>query len=106
MTITFEGEQSREKDVQSARSDLELDSTSENSTHNLSISTQPTFSSGHSNTRFANFFGPEIFQTVLRHPAAAHQFRKFAHSRLCGENLAFLEKAQLLDRCEDFANLA
>lgn len=45
-----------------------------------------------SSARMADFFGAEIFRIVLHTPTSLHQLTKFAHSRLCGENLDFLEQ--------------
>ncbi|KAK5101375.1 hypothetical protein LTS08_004982 [Lithohypha guttulata] len=52
--------------------------------------TQPTSVS--SSSRLADFFSPQVFEIVLHNPTTAHRFKKFAHSRLCGENIEFLEK--------------
>ncbi len=43
-------------------------------------------------SRLPNFFASEVFQSVLRDPTTSHQLLKFSRSRLCGENLEFLEK--------------
>ena len=48
--------------------------------------------SGSSNSKMPDFFGHEVFQTVLHNPATAHQLLLFSQSRLCGENMEFLEK--------------
>ena len=40
----------------------------------------------------ADFFGPEIFQIVLHNPTTSHQLLSFSQSRMCGENMEFLEK--------------
>ena len=40
----------------------------------------------------ADFFSPEVFQIVLHNPTTAHRLLKFSQSRLCGENMEFLEK--------------
>ncbi|TLD18069.1 hypothetical protein PspLS_10536 [Pyricularia sp. CBS 133598] len=42
--------------------------------------------------RMPDFFGPNIYQVVLQDPITAHQLLKFSESRLCGENLEFLQK--------------
>lgn len=60
-------------------------------TYEPSISTQHTATTGTSTSKIADFFGHEVFQIVLRNPTTAHQLKKFAQSRLCGENLEFLE---------------
>ena len=45
---------------------------------------------------FADFFGNEVFQLVLHNPTTAHQLLKFSQSRLCGENMEFLEKVDVM----------
>lgn len=45
-----------------------------------------------SGSRLADFFSREVFQIVLHNPTTSHQLLKFSRSRLCGENLEFLEK--------------
>ena len=57
--------------------------------------TLPAPNSITSRSRLADFFGQEIFQIVLHNPTTAHQLRKYAQTRLCGENLEFLEKVRL-----------
>ena len=42
----------------------------------------------------ADFFGPEIFQIVLHNPTTSHQLLRFSQSRMCGENMEFLEKVR------------
>lgn len=69
-----------------------LDPVEERENYEASISTQPTATSVTSNSRIADFFGAEVFQIVLHNPTTAHRLREFARSRLCGENLEFLEK--------------
>lgn len=76
------------------RIDLKPESLAENSTYEASISTQPTSSSVNQSSRIADFFGPEVYQIVLHNPTTAHQLKKFAESRLCGENLEFLEQVR------------
>lgn len=66
----------------------------ESSSYEHSVSTQPTSISGHSATRLADFFSSDVLHIVLHNPTTAHQLRKFARSRLCGENLDFLEKVR------------
>lgn len=53
---------------------------------------QRTGVSGSSMSKFADFFGAEVFQLVLHNPTTAHQMLKFSRARFCGENLEFLEK--------------
>lgn len=74
--------------------DLTLTPINESSSYEHSVSTQPTTVSGHSASRLAEFFSPEVLHIVLHNPTTAHQLRKFARSRLCGENLDFLEKVR------------
>lgn len=72
--------------------DLNLSPINESSSYEQSVSTQPTSVSAYSTTRLADFFSPDVLHIVLHNPTTAHQLRKFARSRLCGENLDFLEK--------------
>ncbi|KAL0941675.1 blue light receptor [Colletotrichum truncatum] len=63
----------------------------------VSISQQST--SKHSTTsngssRTADFFGPGIFQVVLRNPTTAHQLLKFSEARFCSESVEFLQKVE------------
>ncbi|KAK5950926.1 hypothetical protein OHC33_007998 [Knufia fluminis] len=77
------------------RLDFDLAAVDEEESYAPSIDTQHTqhtSATGSSSSRIADFFGPEVFQVVLHNPTTAHQLKKFAHSRLCGENLEFLEK--------------
>lgn len=74
--------------------DVVLTPINESSSYEHSVSTQPTSVSGHSATRLADFFSSDILHIVLHNPTTAHQLRKFARSRLCGENLDFLEKVR------------
>lgn len=62
------------------------------SVYEPSVSTQVTSVSGSAYSRPADFFSREVFQVVLHNPTTAHQLKKFAHSRLCGENLDFLDQ--------------
>ena len=43
--------------------------------------------------KMPEFFSSHVFQTVLHNPTIAHQLLKFAQSRLCGENIEFLARA-------------
>ncbi|KAL6249068.1 hypothetical protein RBB50_004131 [Rhinocladiella similis] len=47
-----------------------------------------------SRTRVPDFFAPKVFQAVLHNTTTFHQLLKFSQSRLCGENLEFLEKIE------------
>jgi hypothetical protein len=58
----------------------------------MSISKRSATSGSGSLSKFADFFGAEIFQIVLHNPSTAHQLLKFSQSRFCGENMEFLEK--------------
>ena len=62
---------------------------------------QTTGISGSSGSRLPDFFSSEIFQIVLHNPTTSHQLLKFSQSRLCGENLEFLEK---VDRYHNLLN--
>ena len=64
-----------------------------------SISEQANVS-GTSPGRLTDFFGTEIFQMVLHNPTACHQLTKFAQTRLCGENMEFLEQVHFNQGCE------
>ncbi|KIV90344.1 hypothetical protein PV10_07656 [Exophiala mesophila] len=46
----------------------------------------------HSTPRLADFFGTDVLQMVLHDPTISHQLYRFSKSRLCGENLEFLEQ--------------
>lgn len=69
-------------------------------THSLAHS-QATGITSSSGSRMPDFFSSEIFQIVLHNPTTSHQLLKFSHSRLCGENLEFLEK---VDRYQSLLN--
>lgn len=60
--------------------------------HSVVSTSQQTGVSGSSNSKMPDFFGHEVFQTVLHNPTTAHQLLLFSQSRLCGENMEFLEK--------------
>lgn len=45
-----------------------------------------------SSTKLPDFFAHEVFQIVLHNPTTSHQLLKYSQSRLCGENLEFLER--------------
>lgn len=47
-----------------------------------------------SSSRLPDFFSYEIFQVVLRNPTTAHQLLKFSETRLCSENIDFLNKVR------------
>lgn len=72
--------------------DFNLQAVDERDTYEPSISTQHTAHSNASSSKLPDFFGPEVFQIVLHNPTTAHQLKLFAQSRLCGENLEFIEK--------------
>lgn len=74
--------------------DLTLTPINESSSYEHSVSTQPTTVSSHSAARLADFFSPDVLHIVLHNPTTAHQLRKFARSRLCGESLEFLDKVR------------
>jgi len=76
------------------RLDSNLEAVVEREDYEPSISTQHTSATGSSSTRLADFFGADVFQIVLHNPTTAHQLKKFAQSRLCGENLEFLDKVR------------
>ena len=77
--------------------DFSLESINERSTYEPSISavsrtSQNTALTSTSSSRLPDFFAPEVFQVVLHNPTTSHQLLKFSQSRLCGENMEFLEK--------------
>jgi hypothetical protein len=63
-----------------------------NGNDTMSISKRSVISGAGSLSKFADFFGPEIFQIVIHNPSTAHQLAKFSQSRFCGENMEFLDK--------------
>ncbi|KAK4993370.1 hypothetical protein LTR66_006049 [Elasticomyces elasticus] len=58
----------------------------------MSRVSQHTGISGSSSSKMPDFFANEVFHIVLRNPATAHRLLKFSQSRLCGENIEFLER--------------
>lgn len=77
--------------------DFNLDAIEERSSYEPSISTlsrasHNTAINSSSGGRLPDFFAPEVFQIVLHNPTTRHQLLKFSQTRLCGENLEFLEK--------------
>lgn len=77
--------------------DFDLETVDERSSYEPSTS---TFSRGSRNTAFTStsnfrlldFFSEDVFQVVLHNPTTFHQLLRFSRSRLCGENLEFLDK--------------
>ena len=47
-----------------------------------------------SGNRLPDFFSSEIFQTVLHNPTTSHRLLEFSRTRMCGENMEFLEKVR------------
>jgi PAS domain S-box-containing protein len=77
--------------------DFDLEAIDEGTSYEPSISTashltQNTGMTSNSSGRLPDFFAPEVFQTVLHNPTTSHQLLRFSQSRLCGENMEFLEK--------------
>ena len=64
----------------------------EPSISNVSRTSQNTGLTSASGSRLPDFFAPEVFQVVLHNPTTSHQLTKFSQSRLCGENMEFLDK--------------
>lgn len=62
------------------------------STSSVSRSSNPTSITASPTPKLPDFFGAEVFQSVLHNPTTFHQLLQFSKSRLCGENLEFLEK--------------
>ncbi|KAJ9610043.1 hypothetical protein H2200_006373 [Cladophialophora chaetospira] len=79
------------------RLDFNLEAIDERNSYEPSISTVSRAShntglTSTSGTRLPDFFAPEVFQVVLHNPTTSHQLLKFSQSRLCGENMEFLDK--------------
>lgn len=66
--------------------------------HERSTSTR-TMVSAASDVKMANFFGSEVFHLVLQNPTTAYQLKRYAQSRLCEENLEFLDMVGTLSCC-------
>ena len=63
--------------------------------HSVASSTRVSHdarSSESSGTKMPEFFSHAVFHSVLHNPTIAHQLLKFSQTRLCGENLEFLQK--------------
>ncbi|ETS74171.1 hypothetical protein PFICI_14037 [Pestalotiopsis fici W106-1] len=56
------------------------------------LSKQHSIMSSSSSATLPEFFSYEIFKTVLSDPTTAHQLLKFSRTRLCSENIEFLNK--------------
>lgn len=87
------------------QTDFNLEAIEEKASYEASVTTQRTAMSNSSSSRIADFFSSEVFQVVLRNPTTAHQLQKFAQSRLCGENIDFLEKVRNSIAMFRYANL-
>jgi PAS domain S-box-containing protein len=78
--------------------DFNLEAIDETSSYEPSVidtvsrASQNTSLTTPSASRLPDFFASEVFQVVLHNPTTAHQLLKFSQSRLCGENMAFLDK--------------
>lgn len=59
-----------------------------------SLSKQHSIMSSSSSATLPEFFSYEIFKTVLQDPTTAHQLLKFSRTRLCSENIEFLNKVR------------
>ena len=98
VSVTVNGQSlDRENQEQLRKLDFSLESVDERSNYEPSISavshtTQNTALTSSSSSRLPDFFAPEVFQVVLHNPTTSHQLLKFSQTRLCGENMAFLEK--------------
>lgn len=87
----------KENQEQLQKLDFNLEAIEERSTYEPSLSSvsrtsQNTALTSTSGSRLPDFFAPEVFQVVLHNPTTSHQLLKFSQSRLCGENLEFLDK--------------
>ena len=87
----------KENQEQLSKLDFNLDVIEETtdyepSVSNLSQTSQNTGVTSNSGSRLPDFFTSEVFQIVLHNPTTAHQLLKFSQSRLCGENMEFLDK--------------
>lgn len=56
------------------------------------LTKQPSIMSHSSSATLPEFFSFEVFQSVLHDPTTAHQLLKFSRTRLCSENIEFLNK--------------
>lgn len=73
--------------VETYESSVSTDQTATESTTSTSVATD---------AKLANFFGPEVFQLILQNPTTAYQLRRYAQSKLCEENLDFLEMVRVV----------
>ncbi|EXJ92760.1 hypothetical protein A1O3_01312 [Capronia epimyces CBS 606.96] len=76
---------------------LDLETIDERSSYGPSPSTfsrasQSTTLTVASPYKVLDFFAEDVFQVALHNPATFHQLLRFSRSRLCGENLEFLDK--------------
>lgn len=92
----LDSEKANYEDLQ--RLDFNLDAIDEKSSYAASVNSMSRTSqntgatSTSKSSRLPDFFAPEVFQTVLHNPTTSHQLLRYSQSRLCGENLEFLEK--------------
>ncbi|EXJ58314.1 hypothetical protein A1O7_05739 [Cladophialophora yegresii CBS 114405] len=89
----------KENREQLRKLDFNLEAIEEKSTYEPSVSETVSRASQNTsltttsaNNRLPDFFAPDVFQVVLHNPTTAHQLLKFSRSRLCGENMEFLDK--------------
>lgn len=87
----------REKLEQRRKLEPNLHRIDEKSSYEPSLSTasrasRATALTSGSGSRLPDFFAAEVLQVVLHNPATSHQLLRFSQSRLCGENMEFLEK--------------
>ena len=74
-----------------SRSVFSPSGTSETSSSSISHH-DATSSATFAGSKLPEFFSQTVFQTALHHPTIAHNLQKFAETRLCGENMAFLAR--------------
>ena len=88
--------ESQRRDLRNFEFNLETPTSAQSSYANSVLTSQaPSQTTGltsASASRLPDFFSNEIFQTVLHNPTTAHQLLAFSRTRMCGENMYFLEK--------------
>ncbi|ETI22710.1 hypothetical protein G647_06786 [Cladophialophora carrionii CBS 160.54] len=88
----------RENREQLRKLDFNLEAIEEKSSYEPSVTetvsraSQNTSLTTTSANRLPDFFTADVFQVVLHNPTTAHQLLKFSRSRLCAENMEFLDK--------------
>ena len=90
----------RERDISSNKKESSRgdDDASRSSKSEALAGPPPAGSNGTNGMNITDFFSSEVFQIVIRNPTTAHRFLKFCQSRVCGENMEFLQKV-IYDFC-------